>query len=64
MALAFEAQIQVQCAGMEYKAQLCIDYHLIIQLVRLSKASSALKHSLYLGLLFFWNEAFIYIFKF
>lgn len=62
--LALEAQIQVQCAGMGHKAQLCIHYHLIIQPVGLSKAFSSLQHGLYLGLLFFWNDTFIYIFKF
>jgi len=36
--LAFEAQIQVQRAGMEHKAGLCIHYHLIIQPGGVAKA--------------------------
>lgn len=59
--LAFQAQIQVQCAGMEYKVQLCIHYHLIIQLVGFSKAFSSPKQNL-CQVLWFPRMTFSYIF--
>lgn len=59
--LAFQAQIQLQCAGMEYKVQLCIHYHLIIQRVGFSKAFSSPKQNLCQVLLFPCNDIFIFL---